>query len=92
MYRFESKMYGLQLFWAKSLENLRAMVPLSSPDRITSDDNEHITHSLDLASRVSYRFTFLLVNKLYDDRLFGWHPCRIMGAYNEFLVNPLWNF
>ncbi|VDK88617.1 unnamed protein product [Litomosoides sigmodontis] len=41
-----------QLYWAKSLENLCAMVPVCNADRITVDDNEHIAHRLDLAGKV----------------------------------------
>uniref|UniRef100_A0A915PZH6 Uncharacterized protein n=1 Tax=Setaria digitata TaxID=48799 RepID=A0A915PZH6_9BILA len=40
------------LYWAKSLENLCAMVPVCNADRITIDDNEHIAHTLDLACKM----------------------------------------
>ncbi|MCP9260437.1 5' methyl DNA binding protein 2/3-like protein [Dirofilaria immitis] len=41
-----------QLYWAKALENLCAMVPVCNADRITIDDNEHIAHRLDLAGKM----------------------------------------
>ncbi|KAL3999138.1 C-terminal domain of methyl-CpG binding protein 2 and 3 family protein [Acanthocheilonema viteae] len=41
-----------QLYWAKSLENLCAMVPICNADRITIEGNEHIAHSLDLAGKM----------------------------------------
>jgi len=42
------------VFWAKSLEGLRAMVPLSSADRFRVSDEEprHIEQSLALAPKL----------------------------------------
>ncbi|VDD96051.1 unnamed protein product [Enterobius vermicularis] len=41
-----------QLFWAKALEGLQAMVPVRVYDRLNADDNEYIPQNLNLAGKM----------------------------------------
>lgn len=41
-----------QLFWAKALEGLQAMVPVRVYDRLNVDDNEYIPQNLNLAGKM----------------------------------------